>query len=117
MSQAKIHTGTSYKVNQGIVTGADKVTDSHLRKYPDLKAKKGEGIFILNQMELKKLQLTKDEEKDLIRPLFKNSDIRKYSTQMETDEFYLKLDRRNTNIKHCSRSIQNHINRQGFPRN
>ena len=85
--------GKYYNVNNGIQTGADKVTDAHLRKFPDLKAKKGEGIFVLNQMELKKLQLTREEEKDLIRPLFKNSDIKKFKTENINDQYLIYTDR------------------------
>lgn len=51
------------KIKQGIVSGADKVTDKHLTKY-SLKAKKGEGIFVLSDLEVENLKLNDDEKKN-----------------------------------------------------
>lgn len=57
-------------VNQGARSGADKVTNAHLTKYNLSNIKKDEGIFIVPKNTLKN---------NLMKPFFKNSDIKKYS--------------------------------------
>ncbi|MCL0039178.1 hypothetical protein M1N46_02960, partial [Dehalococcoidia bacterium] len=66
-------------INQGIVSGADKVTDKNIRLLPQdvishYNIKVGDGIFVLTADELESLQLSQDE-KSLIKPFYKNSDI------------------------------------------
>jgi len=63
-------------VNAGIQTSADKFTDKHHEKYPQIIAKKGEGIFIFPSGELDKIV----KNKGLIKPWFKNSDATKWIT-------------------------------------
>jgi len=63
-------------VNAGVQTSADKFTDKHHKNYPQILAKKGEGIFIFPLGQLKKI--VKNE--GLIKPWFKNSDATKWST-------------------------------------
>ena len=69
-------------VNQGIVSGADKFSDAHHRKFPDINAKKGDGIFVFG-----------DEIYDFtdLKPWFKNSDIKRYITSRnnKTQALYL----------------------------
>jgi len=64
-------------IEQGIVSGADKVSDKIISDYPKLKLNKGDGIFILTKEEIKRLNLSK-EEKELIKPVYKNSDLKKW---------------------------------------
>jgi adenine-specific DNA-methyltransferase len=61
-------------VNTGIQTSADKVTNLHIRKYPHLNLKKGDGIFIFKQDEIAKLSLPNN----YLKPMYKNSDIKQY---------------------------------------
>lgn len=68
-------------IKQGIVSGADKFTDSHKRKY-NLDFKKGTGIFVLNEEEQK--QISKND-KILLKNFYKNSDIKKYISNRLTD--------------------------------
>jgi adenine-specific DNA-methyltransferase len=75
------------KVNQGLHTGADKVSKSILKKY-DFDAELGEGIFVLSPKELEKLNLT-NREKQQILPLFKNSDISKYTSTVATHLYFI----------------------------
>ena len=63
-------------VNAGVQTSADKFTDQHREKYPQISAKKGEGIFIFPLGQLK--EMVKD--RGLIKPWFKNSDATKWVT-------------------------------------
>lgn len=74
--------GKICNINQGIVSGADKVTDAHLRKYDWEKygINKGDGIYALTQEEVKAYNL----EKSYIKPFYKNSDIHKYHTELSS---------------------------------
>lgn len=80
--------GMLFNVNQGARTGADKVTNSHIKKYRISDYKKGEGIFVIDD---------KDElESEIIKPWFKNSDIKKYRSVEKSKEYviYTKKDMR-----------------------
>ncbi len=74
-------------INQGIVSGADKVTDKNIRLLPQdvishYYIKVGDGIFVLTAYELEALQLSQDE-KSLIKPFYKNSDIDRYNINQD----------------------------------
>lgn len=71
-------------VNQGVVPGALIVTNAHLKKYPTLKAKKGEPIFIFNKGDLEKISGIK--QAPYIVPYFKNSDIYRYTTETNSNK-------------------------------
>lgn len=73
--------GEICNINQGIVTGADKFTDAHKRKFPNIKATKGEGIFVFTDSKLSDIE----EQKTIIKPWYKNSDIQCYFTSQSTD--------------------------------
>ncbi|MDD4532798.1 MAG: Eco57I restriction-modification methylase domain-containing protein, partial [Bacilli bacterium] len=62
------------EINQGLVTGVNKISKSHLQKY-NIKAKVGDGVFIYNAGELAQYNL----KEGLIKPWFKNSDIFRYT--------------------------------------
>jgi len=85
-----VNLGTICNVNQGIVTGADRVSRKHIIKY-NIKANLGDGIFVLSVNEIKELDLNVNE-KNVLKPWFKNSDIRKYWTSDITHEYVLYLD-------------------------
>jgi adenine-specific DNA-methyltransferase len=65
------------KINQGLLSGADKVTNKHLINFNLKNINKGDGIFVLSNEEIKSLNLKNDELK-LIKPFYKNSNIYKY---------------------------------------
>jgi adenine-specific DNA-methyltransferase len=83
-------------VNQGIVTGADKVSKRHIEKYA-IKANVGDGIFVLSDEEVKRLNLT-EKEKEILKPWFKNSDIYRWSTNIHTKEKLIFADKRLHNL-------------------
>lgn len=74
-------------VNQGLRTGADKVTPKHIRESGS-SSKAGTGIFILKEDEVSKLNLT-DYEMEFIKPLFKNSDIEEFYTETQTNNYLI----------------------------
>lgn len=73
-------------IKQGIVSGADKYTDAHEAKY-GLGQPKGKGIFVLHKEELDELNIP-DDEKKYIKPVYKNSQISKYTINY-TDDLYV----------------------------
>lgn len=81
--------GSICDVRQGLRTGADKISNSHINKF-GFSGVKGEGVFILSLAEIKRLGY--DEPNDIIKPLFKNSDIIKFYSKEYTDQFLLYID-------------------------
>lgn len=75
-----------YNVNQGIVSGADKFTDSHKLKYK-LEYEKGMGIFVVNPVEAINL------ERNLLGEFFKNSDIKRYYCNTISDKRIIYTDK------------------------
>ena len=80
-------------INQGIVSGADYVSEKHKKSY-SINAEKGDGIFVLsNQNAHDSLiigSIEKSEsESTLLKVFFKNSDIDKYVTQVKSDKTIL----------------------------
>lgn len=77
-------------VNQGVVPGALTLTDSHMKKFKNIDAQKGDPIFIFPKGEIEKLGGEINAE--YIAPYFKNSDIYRYVTKNETDKELLYSD-------------------------
>ena len=80
-------------INQGIISGADKVTRGNIKLLPvDLitkhKIKIGDGIFVLNKEELESLHLN-SREMALIKRFCKNSDIERYRISPKTRRFLI----------------------------
>lgn len=67
-------------VRQGLRTGIDKITDSHIKKYSQV-YQKGDGVFVLNRKEASEKGIASDS---LLKKLFKNSDIHKYYVNEQT---------------------------------
>ncbi len=68
-----------FNVNQGIVSGADRVTNENIKKIPRSDQeiygiKAGDPIFIFDKDQLAELHLT-DQEMKYVKPFYKNSDI------------------------------------------
>lgn len=73
--------GQICKINQGIATGADKVTDKHIIQF-NLKQHKGTGIYVLNKNEINNEHI----EREFVKSLYKNSDIKQYYTSSVSSE-------------------------------
>jgi len=76
-------------VRQGMRTGIDRVSDSHINKI-DSSLVKGDGVFILSVEEIEKLKIDKNDT--LVKPLFKNSDINKYFSNTTENQYLLYID-------------------------
>jgi hypothetical protein len=87
-------------INSGCDVTISKIKDKHLQNFPRTKAKKDDGVFVLNSIELSQFQgkLSK-YEKTLVKFFIKNSDISHYSYR-KSDEFllYIKWDEQEKNI-------------------
>jgi len=78
-------------INQGLASGANKVTRRNINNIQG-NSKLGDGIFVLKKSEVEKLSLT-DDEKKAVKPYYKNSDIKKWTTSSVPNLFVLYLDR------------------------
>lgn len=78
----------NFNANQGILTGAHKVTMNHIKKGLIPAEYKNNGIYVLSEEELAPLKLP-NKEKDIIKPWFKNSDIQHYFAPTEPHQFLI----------------------------
>ncbi|MGM0370160.1 MAG: Eco57I restriction-modification methylase domain-containing protein, partial [Bacillota bacterium] len=84
--------GEICSVNQGIVSGCDRVSPRHIRNYDLADELKGRGIFVVDEAEVAELDL-QGADKELLRPWFKNSDIEQYWCRSRNKgEYLLYLD-------------------------
>jgi len=74
-------------IAQGIVTGADKLSEGHISRY-GISGAVGDGIFVLSKKEVQSLRLS-DSEKLFLKPWFKNSDIQKWVTNKNNNEYLI----------------------------
>ena len=95
-------------VLMGLVSRADKVSSSHLKKYPDLKAKKGDGIFVISSKELESLNLGTGDYTKYVRPFYKNSDIGKYFNEVKNTLWLLYVKDEGIPIK-LSQELKTHF--------
>ena len=76
MKEKSILLGDICDVNNGVFTGGDFLSLNNKNKYK-IQTPVGSGIFVITNEELAKMKLNKNEL-ELIKPLFKNSNIHKY---------------------------------------
>ncbi|MCT4632834.1 MAG: N-6 DNA methylase [Firmicutes bacterium] len=83
-----------YQVNQGIVSGADYVTKNIYEKKLSLEDRKntvlGQGIFVVKDENLYKFS---ERDKKYIRKFYKNSDILRYDTSLDSCKNIIYIDR------------------------
>ena len=98
---------------QGIVSGADRVTDKNRRLLPEEKVKNynikiGDGIFVLTEKEKQNLGVTSEEE-NLLHKTYKNSDINPYYVDLtDSSGIYIIYTTKKTNINAYS-NIETHL--------
>jgi adenine-specific DNA-methyltransferase len=109
---SELRLGQICNINQGIVSGGDKVTkrmmEQKLNK-EDIKRNNitlHKGIFVLNREEI--IEGNMDNCK-LLKPFYKNSNIDRYFTANSTDKYILYFTNENiSNSEYCD-VIQNHL--------
>lgn len=88
MLKCKKNLSNEFEIDAGIQTGADRVSNRHLKMFPSLKATKNEGIFVLTKDEIKNKSWGA-ESKKFLKPWFKNSDIKRFNCTLKTDKFVI----------------------------
>lgn len=102
--------GEMAKINQGIVSGADKVTAGNYKYLPPsmLEAEEiriGDGIFVLSEQEREHLLQKIGSAEDLLVPFYKNSSIGRYHIE-ESNQFLLYMER---TVPESSPAVQSHL--------
>ncbi|MBO5704414.1 MAG: Eco57I restriction-modification methylase domain-containing protein, partial [Alphaproteobacteria bacterium] len=105
--------GNVFNVNQGIISGADKISDKHLREY-QLNATKNEGIYVLDETNdndaIILSQIRANNEDDILRSFFKNSDIKQFSTATHSTKHIIYANKNNYDLTKYP-TIDAHLNR------
>lgn len=86
MEKFKLKLNDICDISPGLFSGADKVSASHLKKYPKVKASKGDPIFIFTSKQMKQLDLDGKDTDKYVRTFFKNSDIERYFVADKLDK-------------------------------
>lgn len=96
------------EIEQGIVSGADKVSESHIKDFPEYNFNKGDGIFILTNEEIERN--FKDEDKIYFKKVYKNSEIKKWLVRPKENlnVIYIKSD---GSYFEPSAGIKNHLDK------
>jgi len=101
-----------FNVNQGIVSGADKVTKENIKRIPASLIQKNaiqvnDPIFVFNENQIIKLILN-NEERNFVKPFYKNSDIKKGYVDISENQYVLYSD----NIDELNNfpNIKQHLN-------
>jgi len=81
--------GDLVDLNQGIVSGTDKITDKLIETYPNLNLIKDEGVFIINKKERDLLISKNKDAEEFIKPIYKNSDLKKWSVIKKSNLFII----------------------------
>ncbi len=93
--------GNICHINQGIVSGADSISNKHIKKY-NIEAQKGDGIFVLDSNNIRDykviIKIQNNQDKELLVPFFKNSDISRFYTNNSCNKYILYLDKQKTDI-------------------
>jgi len=97
-------------IGNGIDVLQDFVKDTHLKVLKDLNLKKGDGIFILNKEEIKKINFNKTEF-EKIKPYYTSKQLKKYFGNTKNDYWiiYADVDVRSNITKYPN--IKNHLNK------
>lgn len=86
LSAQQTRIGDVCLISQGIVTGLDKISRKHLKRLPRAKLALGQGCFVLTETECRQMSGGRDS---VIKPWFKNSDIRRYWTSHSNSEWLI----------------------------
>ncbi len=92
MANSEKHLNDIAYIKQGIVSGADKYTDNHEKRF-HLGFPKGKGIFVLKKDEVQDLKLTQAELSGFVKPVYKNSQVSKYVINYDDSLWVLYMDR------------------------
>jgi len=101
-------------INQGVVSGCDYVSGRNIHKIKNKKdIEINDGIFVFDLKNIRDVSLIDtftNKEKKLLRPFFKNSDIKQYWCAHKAEKLLLYLNENHSNIS-IYPNIQRHLNR------
>lgn len=109
MSSATATLSTFFKVSTGAKTRSDRVSAAHAKKFGLDEQEIGKGIFVLSGDELESLRLD-SREREIIKPWFKSSDIKKYCAQEQNLEYVIYADKRQRNLEDRPK-VMAHLNK------
>jgi len=93
---------SGFCVKEGIVTGLNNITRRQIKKYGLPEEWVGIGVFILNKnnpQDVFVIETFSQEEKILLKKFYKNSNISRYYTSIQTDKSILYLNRNIVNLE------------------
>ncbi|MFX0123050.1 MAG: Eco57I restriction-modification methylase domain-containing protein, partial [Candidatus Hodarchaeota archaeon] len=102
---------SGFYVKEGIVTGLNYITGRQIKKYRLQDEWAGLGVFILNKetpQDLNVIESLPPEEKIHLKNFYKNSDISRYHTTVQTQKNILYLNRNTVNLDRLPK-IRTHI--------
>jgi len=104
--------GEICEINNGIHTQADYLSAKKFEERSNLNKKIGNGIYVLSkdleEDNLVKTSFSEIEVKNHIKPFYKNSDIHKYITNLETEREIIYLDKAKHNLENLP-NIKKHL--------
>lgn len=77
-----------FNVSQGIVTGIDKISPKHVKKIGEYANKLDEGVYVVSKEFYDTLNA---DERKLLKPWFKNSDIKSFSVNEVIDKYVINI--------------------------
>jgi len=105
--QSNLIISDCFNVNQGFISGADKVSKNSINKkisnevIEKYNIKFDDSIFVLNENEIEKFK-----DKKYLKKFYKNSDIRKFSVKRNTDKYILYVN----DYINIDNELINHLN-------
>lgn len=95
--------GSICDINNGVHTEADYLSNKKFNLREDLSSEIGDGIYVLNTNNLKDLEIinkiTSDEiEKNYLKPFFKNSDVKKYYSNINNTKYLIYINKQKDDI-------------------
>ncbi|MHA2137844.1 MAG: Eco57I restriction-modification methylase domain-containing protein [Candidatus Hodarchaeales archaeon] len=102
---------STYRVKEGLITGLNKITKRQIEKYgyPTIWENRGIFVFDLNNVtDQNNIKTFTNDEKKYLRPLYKSSSIRPYSTRVYTERRVLYLVRKEVDLSMVP-NIKNHL--------
>ena len=98
-----------FAVKQGVLTSADTVSKSHLKKFDIDPSLLGSGIYVLSAKEVEKLGLDA-HELEIVKPWYKNSDIDRFYANTKPDSYLIFADKRTKSLESRPK-LAGHLNR------
>jgi len=102
-----------FSTKEGIVTGLNNISAKQIRKYNLSEDMRGMGVFILDKKDERDLYLIEafnNDELVLLKPFYKNSDIQRFHTNIQSTKKIIYLNRHIVNLEILP-NIKRHLKR------